>query len=482
MSIAVVWLKRDLRLSDHEPLANAVATGLPVVLAYNFEPILLADPHYSQRHWGFISQSLIDIKSRVPQGSLVCVEEDMLSFFDKLHSSEGISAVFSHQEVGLNNTFERDKTIAAWCQAQNVNWIETPLGAVMRGKTNRVGWDDNWDKQMRSATSDVDLSQVNWFLASDTLAATEALLTKYPALKTAQQGGEQQAFYTLNSFFSERGQSYAFKLSSPSASQVHCSRLSPYLAWGNISLRQVYQSVLSQWHRPGWRRSLIALSSRLHWHCHFIQKFESECEMEFRAVNRGYENLPRLTGAQASTRLTAWKQGKTGIPMVDACMRCLLQTGYLNFRMRAMLVSFLCHHLELDWRCGVTHLAQVFLDFEPGIHYSQFQMQAGVTGINTIRIYNPVKQGLEKDPEGEFIKAWLPELSELPNTLVHTPWLLTDMEQAMYDFTLGRDYPRPIVDIEQSYKLAQQLLWSWRNKPQVVIEKQRLLARHVRPS
>ncbi|WP_206646051.1 FAD-binding domain-containing protein [Pseudoalteromonas phenolica] len=123
-------------------------------------------------------------------------------------------------------------------------------------------------------------------------------------------------------------------------SQTHCSRLSPYLAWGNISLRQAYQAVLQNWQKKGWRRSLVAFTSRLHWHCHFIQKFESQSSMEFEPVNLGYTHLPRADKALAAERLNAWQQGKTGVPMVDACMRCLIETGYINFRMRAMLVSF----------------------------------------------------------------------------------------------------------------------------------------------
>lgn len=481
MSIAVVWFKRDLRLTDHLPLYNAMQSGLPVLLVYNFEPMLLQDPNYSSRHWSFIAQSLIDIQARVPKGALTCGEEDMLCFFNKLNEDIGITAIYSHQEVGLNNTFERDLDVANWCRRKGINWQELPYAGVVRGKANRNGWDDNWDKQMRTPIVKFDLDKVNWYTATDFIKHTRDLITKYIVHGRFQLGGETKALEVLNSFFFTRGQSYAFKLSSPIASQHYCTRLSPYLAWGNVSLRQVYQKLLATWYKPGWRRSLTALSSRLHWHCHFIQKFESESEMEFRAVNRGYEGLPRLTGAEAKERLIAWQSGQTGIPMVDACMRSLHSTGYLNFRMRAMLVSFLCHHLELDWRSGVTHLASLFLDFEPGIHYSQFQMQAGVTGVNTIRIYNPVKQGLEKDPNGEFVKDWVPELADIPETLVHTPWLLTDMEQAMYGLTLGQDYPTPIVDVEQSYKRAQSLLWSWRNKPKVVQEKQRILARHVRP-
>lgn len=108
--------------------------------------------------------------------------------------------------------------------------------------------------------------------------------------------------------------------------------------------------------------------------------------------------------------------------------------------MRAMLVSVLTHHMNVDWRAGVTYLAQLFLDFEPGIHYPQFQMQAGVTGTNTIRIYNPTKQAQEHDSEGQFIHKWVPELAQVPVPLLFEPWLMTPLEAQMYQVPLESPY------------------------------------------
>ncbi len=483
--INIVWFKRDLRLSDHAPLATAISdasrnSAVETLLLYIFEPMLLSDPHYSNRHWRFVTQSLQNLNHQLrPFNARICVaHNDALAIFKLIAKQHDITAIYSHQETGLANTFERDRSISAWCASNTICWHEYQSGAVHRAKPNRETWDRDWNLYMRSSIIKAELNKLKPrhldFDTSELNAEWKCVDTNF------QFGGSQAAWNCLHDFFEERGQNYHWQISKPEASRVSCSRLSPYLAWGNISLREVYQHLLENWSKTGWRRALVALSSRLHWHCHFIQKFESECRMQHQAVNRAYERLEYRDLAECQQDLVAWQSGYTGFPLVDACMRALHATGYVNFRMRAMLVSFLCHHLNIDWRYGVEHLAALFLDFEPGIHYPQFQMQAGVTGINTIRIYNPTKQAQEHDPEAAFIKRWCPELSQTPKEQSFEPWKLTMLEQQMYELRLSEDYPMPLVELKQSYKESQQRLWAFKKRPDVKREAQRILARHVR--
>jgi deoxyribodipyrimidine photo-lyase len=203
--------------------------------------------------------------------------------------------------------------------------------------------------------------------------------------------------------------------------------------------------------------SLKSFESRLHWRCHFIQKLETEPEMEFRCLHpatRGLRNEGDLQ-PEESRRLTAWMEGRTGYAFVDACMRYLQHNGWINFRMRAMLISFASQHLWLHWRKTGEHLARLYTDYEPGIHWPQIQMQSGTTGINTIRIYNPVKQGLDQDPTGIFVARWAPEYSEL----------------------MGQP-PAPVVDHLEAAKSARDRLWALRKDGQAKAQARQIFEKH----
>ncbi len=391
--INIVWFKRDLRLTDHAPLMQACSEKNPLLLLYTFEHTLLNDGHYSLRHWRFVWQSLQAMQRQLREhhAEIIITWGDALTSLGAIHQKLGIKNIYSHQEIGLDITYQRDQAVKQWTSQQQINWYEYQQGAVVRGANNRQQWDKNWKAVMRAPLACADLATTQWanFETPQDIQPDQDVIRQWQQPNTDfQQGGSEHAWHTLNDFHQLRGKDYYWNISNPAASREHCSRMSPYLAWGNISLREMYQTLLHHWKKPGWRRSLIALASRLHWHCHFMQKFDSECDMEKRPLNRAYYNFPYLDHdtAQCEVHLKAWENGQTGYPLIDAAMRCLHQTGYINFRSRAMLVSFLCHHLEVDWQLGVKHLARLFLDFEPGIHYPQFQMQAGIIRIKAMRV------------------------------------------------------------------------------------------------
>ena len=237
------------------------------------------------------------------------------------------------------------------------------------------------------------------------------------AAELKQRDRRSQGELVLQDFLLSRCRGYRGGISSPLSAPTACSRLSAHLAYGTLSLREVVQVThphIARLKAQGKGQStyaaqgLTAFLSRLHWHCHFMQKLESEPELEWRNVHRGYDDLREPDWNPA--HFEALKQGRTGWPMVDACVAMLHQTGWLNFLMRAMLVSVAAYPLWLHWREVGLWLTGEFLDHEPGIHWSQLQMQSGTTGINTARVYNPIKQAQDHDPHGAFVRRWLPAL------------------------------------------------------------------------
>ena len=479
--INVVLFKRDLRLQDNEAIFNAIKTDKPTLLLYIFEKSLENDPHYSVRHWNFIKQSLVDINKQLEHTNthVLCVSSDFIQVFNIIGEVYRIDTVFSHKETGLKITYERDKAFKRFCKNNQINWIENINNGIFRGLKNRANWIAKWENYMNEPLFVFNPKKES-FLNNQEISELEKMLDK-TNLETVpdtvfQKGGSTMAGKYLQTFLDERYHQYSYHISKPLLARKSCSRLSPYIAWGNLSSRQVLQKAATFRLTCSDKKQIDSFVSRLTWQAHFIQKFEMEEIMEFESVNKGFHSLKKK---QNENYIEAWKKGQTGFPLVDASMRCLNETGYLNFRMRAMLVSFFTHNLWQPWQEATAHLSQMFLDFEPGIHFPQLQMQAGETGINMLRIYNPIKNSYEHDPDGEFIKKWVPELQNLPRAFVHEPYKMTYLDQKFNDFELGVNYPKPIVNMERTRKFASDSLWKMKKNPIVKEESLRILKLHT---
>jgi deoxyribodipyrimidine photo-lyase len=444
---AIVWFKRDLRLHDHAPLVAAVQSGLPVIALYVVEPDYWTLPDVSRRHWCFIRDCLTELDQRLQAlgGRLIVRVGDSLNVLNHFRQQAGDFDLYSHEETGNDWTYRRDKEINRWCKENSVSWHESPSNGVVRRLNSRDAWQRLRDERMGQAVLTAPASVPTFdAIVTDPVPRKDNALFGDDFIGTVQDGGRVRGLDVLRSFLSERSRKYMQTISKPGVSARHCSRLSAHIAYGTLSVREIEQATKARIAELGsstdagvvsHKRNLRAFLSRLAWRCHFVQRLEQQPSIEFKCMHPAFEGMREPHHDEA--KFEAWKAGRTGYPLVDASMRSLHENGWINFRMRAMLVSFASYDLWLDWRVTAPFLARLFTDYEPGIHYSQFQMQSGVTGMNAIRMYSPVKQSLDHDPEGKFIRRYVPELGDTSIQWIHEPWRQE---------TPPSNYPAPIVD------------------------------------
>jgi len=484
MSYQVVWFKRDLRLHDHAALAQAAAHG-PVLCLYIVEPGLWAQPDAASRHYRFVIESLRElyVALRRQGGRLHVVTGEAVAVLDRLHALAPFAALHSHEETGNGASFARDRAVGAWCRAHGVAWHEYPQFGVVRRLRDRDTWQGRWEAHVAAPLLDVpgriDFAPLPWAEPPPPSAAELGLADDDPPRR--QPGGRKAGLEVLHSFLSDRSGQYRGGISSPLSAPGACSRLSPYLAWGCLSLREVVQATRAEIEALApaderRRKGLTAFLSRLYWHCHFIQKLESEPELEFRNLHPGYDGLREPDWNPA--HFAALVAGRTGWPLADACVAMLRETGWLNFRMRAMLVSVAAYPLWLHWRPVGEWLARQFLDYEPGIHWSQMQMQSGTTGINTTRVYNPVKQARDHDPQGRFVRRWLPAMRCVPDAWLFEPWRMPADIQQRCGVRVGEEIAAPLVDLEDATRAAKARVHALRAQPEVRAAKAAIVEKH----
>jgi len=473
MKNSLMWFRYDLRIKDNDALFEAL-NNQNCMLVFILDNGYLKLETTSDFHLNFLKDSLINLNKNLKKKfntNLNFYKGNTIEILNFLIDKFKISTIYSNKIFKGKYFNKLDNKVNLTLTDRGIDWVEKNQFGIQLNKRIRGKWSADWLKFVHNPVSSKIESKR--FIEDDS-----GILDFNFNYVNCQKGGEDNAFNCLHTFLNERHKNYSKKMSSPLSAEDSCSRLSPHLSFGTISVKYIIKNVEKSLDQKNIEHTSInSFKKRLAWHCHFIQKLYDEPQIECENLHPSYNGI-----REDSFNLDyykSWKRGETGFPFLDACMRFLNAKGWLNFRMRAMIVSFASYQLWLDWKKTSKFLAKKFTDYEPGIHYPQIQMQSGTTGINTIRMYSVIKQSYDQDPKGIFIKRWVPELRNLPGNLVHEPWKINFLEEKEYKFKLGKQYFRPIIDNKLRTKIAKDMIWSIRKKPEAKEISEQIVLQHA---
>jgi len=454
MTTAIWWLRRDLRLADNPALAHALSDAERVVPVFILDDRLLNSPYSGARRISFLLEGLrrLDDDLRARGSRLIIRRGRPETELARLNDEVNASRVFAQQDCSPFAT-RRDHSVAQYVPLTLVEGISAlPLGAVRKenGEPYTVftpysrRWKALWRQSMPALLPAPDRIDTPPGIHSEALPddpLPERSAAPYDA-------GEKAAHQGLRAFVAPDGPIFSYKDRRDRPDLNATSRLSPYLRFGMLSPRIAARVATEAMDAAQDEEACLSAETWLNeliwrdFYLNILAAFPYVRQESFRAGMRA------ITWHNDASEFEAWRTGHTGYPFIDAAMRQLAEAGWMHNRARMAVASFLVKDLLIDWRWGERWFMQQLIDGDPASNNGGWQWTAG-TGTDAapyFRIFNPVSQGLKFDPQGVYVRRWVPELRQAPHEFIHEPWKMPQAVQADAGCIIGQDYPTPIVD------------------------------------